>query len=331
MCHKFPHSAPNTNISQKSLKVTKRRRKREENTKLLSSFSFQRKCFFFIQPFEMIGFHFSWVGGCCVHFIERWAGQICHELKKYLFRFLVVLEVLQGASGVEDLPDCKAAQSLSRTATLWKWRKCEHFPRRRNNIQSNLEEERDLWCWMLILPLILILILLLVQRSSTLSHCSHPGTSAALLFSQICMKYIWNWQILYLWPHPGTATALLYGSERIFGGEILVIFSQIWNWPNIIVINYSHKWRHPGIFIFCSIVTQMNCFVQLMCYLFCQKIGMEKKSCKFSKVLQVCGRIWGPSRIEINVSTAGKWPQFSENAILWSLNARTHTHCVWKF
>lgn len=47
---------------------------------------------------------------------------------------------------------------------------------------------------------------------------------------------------------------------------------------------------------------------------------------------QVCGgRIWGPSRIEINVSTAGKWPQFSENAILWSLNARTHTHCVWKF
>ena len=253
------------------------------------------------------------------------------RVEKVPFQVFGCSRSFAGSLGVEDLPDCKAAQSLSGTATLWKWRKCEHFPRRRNNIQSCLEEETfgvECWscrccrwswscCWS--------------KEGSTLSHCSHPETSAALLFSQICLKYIWNWQILYLWPHPGTATALLYGSERIFGGEILVVFSQIWNWPNIIVINYSHKWRHPGIFIVCSIVTQMNCFVQLMCYLFCQKIGMEKKSCKFSTVLQVCGRIWGPSRIEINVSTAGKWPQFSENAILWSLNARTHTHCVWKF
>ena len=162
------------------------------------------------------------------------------------------------------------------------------------------------------------------QPCPTAHILKHP-----LLYSS--HKYVWNifeTDRYYIYDH---ILAQQEGSERIFGGEILVVFSQIWNWPNIIVINYSHKWRHPGIFIICSIVTQMNCFVQLMCYLFCQKIGMEKKSCKFSTVLQVCGRIWGPSRIEINVSTAGKLPQFSENAILWSLNARTHTHCVWKF
>ena len=276
----------------------------------------------------MIGFNFSWIEGCCVHFIERWTGQICYEFKKYLFRLLVVLEDLQGASGLKI---CQVTKLLNlfreqppsenegnvnifqegETISSQTWRKKETFG-------VECWSCRWSWSWSCCWS----------KGGSTLSHCSHPETSAALLFSQICLKYIWNWQILYLWPHPGTATALLYGSERIFGGEIFVVFSQIWNWANIIVINYSHKWRHPGIFIICSIVTQMNCFVQLMCYLFWN----GKEIMQILNGFQVCGgRIWGPSRIEINVSTAGKWPQFSENAILWSLNARTHTHCVWKF
>ena len=58
----------------------------------------------------MIGFNFSWIEGCCVHFIERWTGQICYEFKKYLFRLLVVLEDLQGASGLKI---CQVAKLLN--------------------------------------------------------------------------------------------------------------------------------------------------------------------------------------------------------------------------
>ena len=49
----------------------KKKKKKRRKYQIVVLLLFSEKMLFFIQPFEMIGFHFSWVGGCCVHFIER--------------------------------------------------------------------------------------------------------------------------------------------------------------------------------------------------------------------------------------------------------------------
>ena len=182
----------------------------------------------------MIGFHFSWIGGCCVHFIERW-GQICHELKKYLFRFLVVLEVLQGASGLKI---CQVAKLLnlfreqppSENEGMWTFsKKKKQYPvklgGRKRPLVLNVDLAADL-------DLDLAAGLKEAQPCPTAHILKHP-----LLYSS--HKYVWNIfetdkYHIYIYDHILAQQLLYYMEARGYlRARFLVIFSQIW--PNIIL------------------------------------------------------------------------------------------------